>query len=151
MPAYLTPGVYFERADAVVPAITALRTDIAGFVGIAERGPLHNAVPIQSWRQFQATFGSFIGGGYLAYIVKAFFDNGGQKCYVVRVADSETADSADVTILDSSKKPAWVIQASSPGVWGNQLAVRLQATHRGQTRSMLDSPDRTASRVTSVA
>src|SRR5437588_6425835 len=120
MPAYLTPGVYFEHADAVVPTITALRTDIAGFVGITERGPMHKAVPIQSWRQFQATFGTFIGGGYLAYIVKAFFDNGGRKCYLVRVADRDLAESAQFTILDSSKKSAWVIQASSPGVWGNQ-------------------------------
>jgi uncharacterized protein len=80
MPTYLTPGFFFERADAVVPAITALRTDIAGFVGIAERGPLHQATPVRSWRQFQATFGSFTGTGYLAYVVKGFFENGGRKC-----------------------------------------------------------------------
>src|SRR5262245_63340520 len=102
MPAYLTPGVYFERTDSVVPAITALRTDIAGFVGIAERGPLHSATPVQSWRQFQATFGGFIGGGYLAYAVKGFFENGGRKCYVVRIADPEMAASASVTLLDSN-------------------------------------------------
>ena len=36
-----TPGVYYERVDASAPAISPLRTDIAGFVGIATRGPLH--------------------------------------------------------------------------------------------------------------
>ena len=36
-----TPGVYYERVDVSAPAISALRTDIAGFVGIATRGPLH--------------------------------------------------------------------------------------------------------------
>src|SRR5262245_36412598 len=120
MLAYLTPGVYFERADAVVPAVTALRTDITGFVGIAVRGALHRAVPVQSWRQFQATFGTFFGSGYLAYSVKAFFENGGRKCYVVRVADSDVAASASVELLDSNpitanKESAWRVEASSPG------------------------------------
>ncbi len=110
----------------MVPAITALRTDIAGFVGIAERGPLHRAVPVQSWRQFQAAFGSFIGGGFLAYGGKGFFENRGRKCYVVRGA---------------------------AGVWGNQLAVNLRATHRAQTQTVIDpnNPALTASRVVSVA
>ncbi len=153
MPTFLTPGVYFERADAVVPAITALRTDIAGFVGIAERGPLHRAVPVQSWRQFQAAFGSFIGGGFLAYVVKGFFENRGRKCYVVRVADRDTARCADMTLAAKNGNPSWSIAASSPGVWGNQLAVNLRATHRAQTQTVIDpnNPALTASRVVSVA
>jgi len=40
-----------------------LRTDIAGFAGIAARGPVGIAVAIESFRQFQAVFGNFIGGG----------------------------------------------------------------------------------------
>jgi phage tail sheath protein FI len=157
-PAYLTPGVYYERTDAVAPAVTALRTDIAAFVGIAERGALHRAIPIQSWRQFQATFGNFIGSGYLAYAVKAFFENGGRKCYIVRVADRGIAASASVELLDANpiianKKPAWNIEASSPGVWGNQLAVHILATHRAQTRTVIGvgGMDLAASPVTSVA
>ncbi len=158
MPAYLTPGVYYEHADAVAPAITALRTDIAAFVGIAERGTLHRAIPIQSLRQFQATFGNFSGSGYLAYSVKGFFENGGRKCYVVRVADSDVAASASVELLDSNpittnKKPAWSVKASSPGVWGNQLAVHVRTTHRAQTRTLVgfDPIDRAVSRVVNVA
>jgi phage tail sheath protein FI len=153
MPIYLAPGVYFERADAVVPAITALRTDIAAFVGIAERGPLHTAVPVQSWRQFQATFGSFIAEGYLAYAAKAFFENGGHKCYVVRVAPREVARSASATFTAKSGNSAWSIEASSPGRWGNQLAAHLHTTHRAQTRTVVEpyDLDRTISRVESVA
>ena len=33
--AYQRPGVYYERVDAQAPAISPLRTDIAGFVGLA--------------------------------------------------------------------------------------------------------------------
>lgn len=86
MPTYATPGVYFERVDTASQAIPEIRTDIAGFVGIAQKGPVHMATQIESWKQFQSAFGDFIPNGYLAYSAKAFFDNGGERMYVVRVA-----------------------------------------------------------------
>jgi phage tail sheath protein FI len=86
MPTYATPGVYFERVDNASQAIPEIRTDIAGFVGIAQRGPVHKATAVESWQQFQSTFGSFIPNAYLAYSAKAFFENGGERMYVVRVA-----------------------------------------------------------------
>jgi len=86
MPTYLTPGVYFESVDTADAVVPSIRTDIAAFVGIAGQGPLGQATPVQSWNQFQAAFGSFLPNAYLAYAVKAFFENGGQKAYVVRVA-----------------------------------------------------------------
>jgi phage tail sheath protein FI len=81
-----------------------VRTDIAGFVGFAERGPLPEdfdpatfdgsqaAVKIGSWKEFLAIFGGFREYGYLAYAVRAFFENGGKTCYVVRVAATTAAD-----------------------------------------------------------
>jgi phage tail sheath protein FI len=119
--------------DASAPAISALRTDIAGFVGIARRGPLHRPLPVQSWRQFQAYFGDFTGAGYLAYAVRAFFENGGQRCWIVRVA-SESADRADL-VLNSGPDPHWRIASFSPGVWGNEIEVSLRETHHAQTLS----------------
>jgi uncharacterized protein len=38
MPGYSTPGVYYEPADVGAPVVSPLRTDIAGFVGIARQG-----------------------------------------------------------------------------------------------------------------
>ena len=127
-----TPGVYYERVDASAPPISLLRTDIAGFVGIATRGPLHQSLPVQSWRQFQAYFGDFSGAGYLAYAVRAFFENGGQRCWVVRVG-SEVAAPATVTLQSESFNDVWAISASSPGVWGNDLDIAIRETHRAQT------------------
>jgi len=86
MPTYATPGVYFERVDNASQAVAALRTDIAGFVGITQKGPVHQATKVESWQQFLSTFGSYISNGYLAYSAKAFFENGGDRMYVVRVA-----------------------------------------------------------------
>ena len=88
MPELLTPGVYFEEAKSV-PGITQLRTDITFFAGIAERGPLNRPVRIDRWEQFRARFGDFQRTGYLAYAVKAYFENGGDVCWISRVAASE--------------------------------------------------------------
>jgi uncharacterized protein len=135
---YLTPGVYYERVDAS-PGITAVRTDIAGLVGLAPRGPIDTPVPIQSWRQYQSYFGDFSGSAYLAYAVRGFFENGGQRCWVARVASRDPvggAAAAGVVLVDPAGKPVWQVQAFSPGSWGNNLSIRLEETHQAQTLSV---------------
>jgi hypothetical protein len=128
--------VYYERADASRLGVPALRTDVAGFVGIARQGPSDVPIRVESWRQFQAYFGDFTGAGYLAYAVRGFFENGGRRCWVVRVA-SPAAAAASVVLRDSSPAPAdvWRVLASSPGVWGNALDLTVRETHRAQTVS----------------
>lgn len=151
MATYLTPGVYYERADATVPAITAIRTDVAGFAGLAPRGLLDTPVPVESWRQFEAHFGGFTGAGFLAYAVRGFFENGGRRCWVVRVASNDPVGGArsaglDLASLTTPGRLIWRVSASSPGVWGNTLSVRFQETHLGQTIGRLekDHPTRLA-------
>ncbi len=124
MPEYLTPGVYFEFQDAAPPVIRRVRMDIAGFVGLAERGPLHQAVQINSWRQFQAQFGNFVPYGFLAYAVKGFFENSGRTCFVVRVA-GETATKAALTFKNTAGTPVLNLTAANEGRWGNRIAIAL--------------------------
>lgn len=124
MPEYLTPGVYFEFQDAAPPVIRRVRMDIAGFVGLAERGPLHQAVQINSWRQFQIQFGNFVPYGFLAYAVKGFFENGGRTCFVVRVA-GETATQAAITFKNTAGTPVLNLTAANEGRWGNRIAIAL--------------------------
>ncbi len=138
MATYLTPGVYYQRVDASPPTITAIRTDIAGFVGIAVRGPVDTAIPVESFRQFQAQFGTFAGVGFLAYTVRAFFENGGRRCWIVRVASGDPvggAAPAAAVVRSATTPPRDIlsISASSPGVWGDNLSVTVQETHRAQT------------------
>ena len=107
MSAYLTPGTYLRPKPAEQKDIRLVRTDVAGFVGFAERGPLRLpelkpagrdfrvdelAIRLTSWKEFTAVFGGFIPYGYLAYAVRAFFENGGTTCHVVRVAATNHAD-----------------------------------------------------------
>lgn len=135
MPEYLTPGVYFELQDKAPPVIRQVRTDITGFVGLAERGSLHKPMQIDSWRQFQSQFGEFVAYGFLSYAVKGFFENGGRTCFVVRVAGA-TAQAASLILRnknkDASKNAVLQLEAKSPGSWGNQIAIALTQVSPGK-------------------
>ena len=133
MPTLLTPGVYFERP--IRRRVDARpRTDVAGFVGVARRGPLHRPVRVTSWRQFQEIFGTFAPYANLAYAVRGFFENGGQACWIVRVANSEKASAASVMIPDAAGNPAYRVTASSPGVWANELGILIQPDRLASAR-----------------
>jgi hypothetical protein len=135
MPTLLTPGVSFERGPRSLPPVLQ-RTDVAGFVGIAERGPLHRPQRLTSWREFQDTFGGFLPHAHLAYVVHAFFENGGRVGWVVRIADAEAARAASATIPDAEPGagPAYRVRARSPGLWGNRLAVTVLPARRAVAR-----------------
>src|SRR5580692_11410717 len=100
MPEYLYPGVYVEEVDTGNKPIEGVSTSTVGFLGIAERGPL-KATLITSFTDFTSTFGRYVNEGvvdrYLAYAVEGFFQNGGKRCFVMRVA-SRTAKSAKLTV-----------------------------------------------------
>jgi phage tail sheath protein FI len=124
LPEYLTPGVYFEFRDSAPALIRQARTDIAGFVGLAERGPLQQAVRIDSWRQFQAVYGAFLPFSYLAFAVKGFFENGGRTCFVVRTAGN-TARRSSLPLLTRAGLPLLRLYARSEGSWGDRVSVML--------------------------
>lgn len=106
MPAYFTPGVYFETLDRGAQRIDPLRTDIAAFLGVAEKGPLHRVVRVHSIEQFRSAFGAPMPNALLAYAAKAFFENGGRTCDVVRVAapleESDATGVQDPTRFEST-------------------------------------------------
>lgn len=142
MLAYRTPGVYFEWLDQRGPAMVPLRTDIAGFVGIALAGPLDTPVRIENFTQFVSIFGGHTPQGFLAYAVEGFFGNGGLTCWVVRVADRNRARAASFVVRDDNGAPVLRLTAISrfttsdgttkkalnPGRRGNDITFRLSAT-----------------------
>ena len=93
---YLTPGLYFEFVDSGGETIRSIRTDIAAFIGVAAKGVLDHPVAVRSFAQFQSRFGAFLNGPFLAYAVRAFFENGGRECRIVRVAAPPHTTMADL-------------------------------------------------------
>ena len=129
MKVYTAPGLYYEKQDKAGRGIAAIRTDIVGFVGLTEKGPVNDPVCIESWRQFESIFGGFLPYGYLAYSVYGFFENGGVSCYVVRVAtmgSENGAQKASCRLQLGDGLPVMEIEALNEGKWGNRIRARLK-------------------------
>lgn len=135
------PGVRIEWLDINAQQLDAGRTDVAGFLGLAERGPLHTAVKLESMRQFRTTFGGHIERGCLAYGVEGFFANGGRTCWVVRVADPAAGQAARLRVRLPGAR--FALEAISVGAWGNAIEVRAQWGPDGVAALLVTEQERT--------
>ena len=130
MAEYLSPGVYVEEYDNSPRSIEGVGTSTAGFIGLAEKGPIEGApLLVTSMKSFKQQFGGFLSefayGEYrfLANSVEQFFDNGGTRCYVMRVAPRDAKPA-------TAKKGLLTITASSPGVWGNKIQIMVSTNKK---------------------
>jgi phage tail sheath protein FI len=100
MPEYLSPGVYVEEVELGPRPIEGVSTSTAGLVGVAERGPLNVPVLITSEGDYRRAYGGglrpddFDDCWYLPLAIRGFFQNQGQRAYVVRVAPDAAAKAS---------------------------------------------------------
>lgn len=80
-------GIQVLELAGAEQAIEPASTTITAFVGRTLRGPLNRPVPVASFADFQRTFGGLWQPGTLSYAVEQYFDNGGSRAIVVRVAN----------------------------------------------------------------
>lgn len=125
---YFSPDVYVENNDTST-LNSGAAVGVAGFVGIAQRGPINKAVYINSWNQYISNFATgmdspFIADSDLAYAVYGFFQNGGSECVIIRTAH-ETAKVASIVAGESGLTAE--MKAKDPGSWGNNLSVAVSA------------------------
>jgi hypothetical protein len=143
------PGIRFE-AEGPPPLAVLPRMDMAVFVGFAASGPIDVPVAVESPAQFEAVFGrdatlywdGRTGADVQAYLgpaVRAFFRNGGRRCFVVRVAGPNArAGSFAVPGLVARRRGGEVtvplLRARSEGSWSDDVRV---------ASALLESPIRT--------
>lgn len=127
------PGIYRspQRAE---PSFQPVRLDITGFVGVALRGPVDTPTPVSSWTDYQRWFGGFESPDgmdgpdrLLPYAVQAFFDQGGDRAWVLRVAAPDDPHSSDATARFTLTTGTAVVQiaAANEGSWGTNLRIQL--------------------------
>lgn len=92
------PGVHVEEVPFGPPTIVGVDTSTTAFVGRALKGPLDEPVTVTSVAEFASTFDAPMPDSGLGYAVRDFFDNGGRRAVVVRIAkdgsDAEAPDAA---------------------------------------------------------
>lgn len=113
MPNYQTPGVYVEEVESGSKPIEMGATNIVGFLGIAEKGPVNESTLVTNWTQYSKLFGGLHAGGWLAHGVYLFFMNGGTKCYINNLAPS-AVKAEDKKEKKGEKTEGDVAQVSKP-------------------------------------
>ena len=144
MSATRLPGVYFQTVVQPVPEVLP-RMDIPAFVGFAASGPFDVPVAVEDTVHFHDIFGKDqplawdTQRGELAYAqlapaVRAFFRNGGRRCWIVRVAHNASAVSNGFLVpglletqADGSYAAASLV-ARSEGSWSDDLMLNATIT-----------------------
>lgn len=131
------PGFRFEK-QAPPLTETLPRMDIAVFVGFAASGPIDTPVAVEDAAHFSAIFGDDAPlawdrprgeqvYAYLAPAVRAFFRNGGRRCWIIRVAGRARTNYYPIPGLAQVSPrgrvaPAFA-RARSAGSWSDPLQV----------------------------
>ena len=91
MAEYLSPGVYVEEYDSGATPMQGVSTSTAGFVGLAERGPVIGQPQlVTSFSDYKRMYGGYLSDAaygnnrFLPYAVEQFFANGGARAYIMR-------------------------------------------------------------------
>ena len=140
MAEYLSPGVYVEEFDSGPTPMQGVGTSTAGFIGLAEKGPVSGSpVFVSSASDFTRKFGGYLQKSefgeyrYLAYAVNHFFANGGARAFVMRVVPPDAA-VAGVACGD-----LLAFKAKNPGAWGNRIVVSITPASKAKSQVLADN------------
>jgi uncharacterized protein len=137
------PGVYRATVPAVV-GLQAIRMDVAGFVGVAPRGPVDIPIAVDSWSDFQWQFGEEPGSarspGLLGEAVRVFFAQGGRRAWVLRVSPLPRLPSREALEAHAALSLTWGsvevrLRARSEGTWGTRLVAQVDFVARDRFTS----------------
>lgn len=137
----LHPGVYVEEVSSGVRPIEGVSTSTAAFIGEAARGIPDTPHFLTSFDEFTRLLGGYADGdkGLLAHAVEAFFNNGGQRAYAVRVLPNDATLASSLPVASRLKAagtthnlfpPALSFEAKGDGAWADALRVEIaDSTH----------------------
>lgn len=105
-------------------------------LGNSEVGPLNKPQLVMRWGQFVVKFGGFNKSRYFSHAVYGFLENGGGRCYAVRVSDYKSA----IRLLDEINDIAFI---AAPGNMEPdfQEALVKYCENRKDRFAILDLPD----------
>ena len=134
MAEYLSPGVYVEEYDSGATPMQGVSTSTAGFIGLAERGPVIGEPQlVTSFADYRRMYGGYLseaGFGsarFLPYAVEQFFANGGSRAYIMRAVPS---DAKAGTVTSGVLK----ITAASSGAWSDNMRVTVEPAYKAKTQ-----------------
>src|SRR5260370_33972611 len=111
------PGVYIEEIPSGVRTITGVATSITAFLGRAISGPINEPTTINSFGDFERSFGGLQPDYPMSYAVRDFYLNGGRTAIVLGFFLATAAGEGKNRI----GMGGWRVRARIPGMGGNKL------------------------------
>jgi uncharacterized protein len=121
------PGVYIEEIPSGVRTITGVATSITAFIGSALKGPVNEAMTINSYADFERIFGGLWLDSTLGYAVRDFYLNGGSQAIVVRLFHLKFAEEDRSKAETAAKEVADAAKAKTKGSEAKAEADRIKA------------------------
>lgn len=132
----LHPDVYVIETKAV-PKIVGVGVSTGGFVGFARKGPIGKADLVTNFSQYVEKYGSFYRRSFLPHAVRAFFAEGGKRCFVSRIVGLG-AVAASRTLDDLEGGATLAFAAQSPGAWGDDLTLTTRRWEHALAEALAD-------------
>jgi phage tail sheath protein FI len=147
----LSPGVFIEEVAATTQVVGPVSTSTVGIVTWTLQGPTNTATLVTNFDQYVKVFGSFDKRTYGTYAMAAFFTNGGQRAYVVRVTPSdavaaqaevqslvteqliETGDGVKTTYTETGATTSVVVNSGASPVVAGSFSIEYRATQTAVT------------------
>lgn len=123
------PGVYVEEIPSGVRTITGVATSITAFVGRTLKGPVNEAVTINSFGDFERMFGGLWTKSTLGYAIRDFYLNGGSQAIIVRLYHPDPGNPSAAPPVSPPNPKAKIsvgsvkLEAAHEGKWGMNIRV----------------------------
>ena len=157
-PPPVPPDLAVEVTEVKPGNRSALRSDIAGFLGRTRRGPLRvgagakpRRVRVQGQRGFNTVFSPTmfnptnpeLSKAITPYAINGYFQNDGHVAHVIRLGGPASQTASAVWDLANPSATSWqaldggfcwsrfTFHASSPGDWANQAQITLNYSRQG--------------------
>ena len=137
-------GLNVIEVDGSAPAaIQGAAVSVGAFNIVTRRGVPNRPARVTSFADFGERFGGFDAGSEGAYLVKGFFDNGGQRAYVNRVvgtgANAPVASNATIRRGDANSAQLLRLEAgyrgqADPGRWADGVTATLSPSFASGVR-----------------
>jgi uncharacterized protein len=145
VPPHTYPGVYIQELPSGVRTVAGVSTSATAFLGRTARGPVNEPTTINTFADFERTFGGIWSQSTLGFALRDFYLNGGSQAIVVRLFNPGTPPPAasqpsTTTATPSSPSPkvraplnvdTLPLEARDPGSWGNYLRARVESAAAG--------------------
>jgi phage tail sheath protein FI len=155
-------GLNVIEVDGSAPAtIQGAATSTGAFNIVTRRGVPNRPVRVTSFAEFVERFGGYEAGSLGAYLVRGFFDNGGRRAWINRVAGSgASAPKAASGILrqGTAQNAAALLRLdggyrgqSDPGAWAEGISIALRPSFQSGVREGTQSIGKGGTTLASLA